>query len=290
MSKTAPNIFIPSNYSVWTAPLGTTPPTLAEFLDGTNPFYESAPFYEMGYLSDQGVTEGHDINETDIYDLVGQLVAVARNQEKRPFTFEALEDNRIVRELRYPFSTFSSSGGTSTVQTVTISGTPTGGTFDLGPASGNAYNATTAALATALNTAFDVTGITVTGTPGSSYVVTFPASMGAVAQMSATGHFTGGTTPSISVALTTPGTAPQNTRAVGSGTGQNLRVFLVYVAKGGKHKLFVIKNGEATQAGTVGYTGNGAAVSQFTLQPFADADGDFFQLLDDDPAQNESYS
>jgi hypothetical protein len=181
VSKLARNVFIPTSYSVWTAPLGTALPTSPL----TAP---SAAFYEVGFLSDQGVTEGRDINETLIYDLVGQLVATARNQEARPFTFEALEDNRVVRELRYPNSTLATAAGTAEVQTITLTGTGTAGTWSLtlpgyGTASALTYNITTSALATALNAAFGVSGITVSGTAGSSYIVTFPASMGNVALM-----------------------------------------------------------------------------------------------------------
>lgn len=291
MSKTATNVFIPSSYSVWTAPLGTAAPT-------TPTATPSASWYEVGFLSDQGITEGRDINETDIYDMVGALLAVARNQEKRPFTFEGLEDNRVVRELRYPGSTFSSSGGTAEVQTATVTGTPTGGTFTLtggvggtGTTTAIAYNATSATVQTAVQALPGLSAATVAGSAGGPYTITYPATLGDVPQLTANSSaLTGGSSPAVNVATTTPGTSPVNTRNVGSGTGQNLRAFLIYISKGSKHKLFVINNGEATQSGTVGYTGSGAAVSQFTLQPFLDSNGNFFQLLDDDPAQNASYN
>jgi hypothetical protein len=196
VSKLARNVFIPTSYSVWTAPLGTALPTSPL----TAP---SAAFYEVGFLSDQGVTEGRDINETLIYDLVGQLVATARNQEARPFTFEALEDNRVVRELRYPNSTLATVAGTAEVQTITLTGTGTAGTWSLtlpgyGTASALTYNITTSALATALNAAFGVSGITVSGTAGSSYIVTFPASMGNVALMISTRTTSPASPPSAS--------------------------------------------------------------------------------------------
>lgn len=286
MSKLARNVFIPTSYSVWTAPLGTALPTSPL----TAP---SAAYYEVGYLSDQGVTEGRDINETLIYDLVGQLVATARNQEARPFTFEALEDNRVVRELRYPNSTLATVAGTAEVQTITLTGTGTAGTWSLtlpgyGTASALTYNVTTSALATALNAAFGVSGITVSGTAGSSYVVTFPASMGNVALMIASNNITGVT--AIGIVETTPGVPSINTRSVGSGTGQNHRVWLLYLAKGNVHKLFGINDGEATQSGTVGATGSGASISQFTLRPYPDVAGNFFYLIDDDPSQTVSYA
>lgn len=102
---------------------------------------------------------------------------------------------------------------TAEVQTVTITGTPAGGTFTLtwnGLSSGpQVYNVATAALATALNTAWASklggTTIAVTGTAGTSYVLTFAAALGNVALTSAVHAFTGGTTPTIAVVETTPG-------------------------------------------------------------------------------------
>lgn len=292
MSKTAPNLFIPSAYSVWTAAFGTSAPT-------TPTATPSASWYEVGYLSDQGITEGRNINESKIYDLVGQLLATARNQEERPFTFQAMEDNRVVRELRYPGSTQSTGAGTAEVQTATITGTPTGGTFTLTGGYGTkattsalAYNATGATVQTAVQALPGLSAATVAGSAGGPYTVTYPASLGNVDPLTVDASLlTGGTSPGVTIATTTPGVAPVNTRVVGSGTGQNLRAWLVYIAKGSKHKLFVISNGEATQTGTVGYTGTGAAVSEFTLQPYPDpTTGAFFTLLDDDPAQNVTYS
>ncbi len=106
--------------------------------------------------------------------------------------------------------------GTDEVQTVTITGTPTGGTFTLSFGGDTtdpiAYNATAATVASALAglDTLDAEDITVTGGPGpgTAYVVTFGGSDSDgvnVAQMSATGSFTGGTTPAVAVATTTGG-------------------------------------------------------------------------------------
>lgn len=111
------------------------------------------------------------------------------------------------------------SAGTATQQTVSISGTPTGGTFTLTvPSTVNsstpvttgaiAYNATAANVATALNTAFNRSDITATGgaLPGSSVVVTFPVALSKVALMTAnSAGLTGGTTPAASATLTVAG-------------------------------------------------------------------------------------
>ena len=101
------------------------------------------------------------------------------------------------------------------VQTLTISGTPTGGTFTL---SGNlkdtgayvitapiAYNATAAAVLAALQASnvFGSTPITVSGSAGGPYTITTPLAL-LVGDGSA---LTGGTAPAATVVLTTPGTS-----------------------------------------------------------------------------------
>lgn len=102
--------------------------------------------------------------------------------------------------------------GTDEVQTVTITGAPTGGSFTLtydGQTTAPiAYNATAAQVRSALAAldTLDANDITVTGS--GPYVVTFGGSDLAgtnVAQMTSTGSFTGGTTPGVTVATTTGG-------------------------------------------------------------------------------------
>jgi hypothetical protein len=100
-------------------------------------------------------------------------------------------------------------------QTITITGTPTGGTFTLtykGYTTGNiAYNAAASAVVSALVLlpTIGTGGVTATGGPGpgTPYVVTFASqnSGQAVPLMTATGSFTGGTTPAIAVTRTTAG-------------------------------------------------------------------------------------
>jgi hypothetical protein len=103
--------------------------------------------------------------------------------------------------------------GTSEVQTVTITGTPTGGTFTLTfsaqTTAAIAFNAAAATVQNALNALANLDGVTVSGAAGGPYTVTFPASMGNVAQMTGDGSgLTGGTAPAVAVATTTPGVAP----------------------------------------------------------------------------------
>jgi hypothetical protein len=109
--------------------------------------------------------------------------------------------------------------GLDEVQTVTITGTPTGGTFTL-TFSGQttaaiAYNATAATVEAALAALSNIRDedITVTGGPGpgTAYTVTFDGGWGGaydganVAAMTATGSFTGGSTPAVAVTTATGG-------------------------------------------------------------------------------------
>jgi hypothetical protein len=110
--------------------------------------------------------------------------------------------------------------GLDEVQTVTITGSPTGGTFTLtfnGQTTGNiAYNATAATVQAALEALsnINVGDVTVAGGPGpgTPWTVTFDATdsggqfHGAnVSQMTAAGSFTGGTSPAVGVTTTTGG-------------------------------------------------------------------------------------
>ena len=108
---------------------------------------------------------------------------------------------------------------TAEVQTVTISGAPAGGTFTLSykgqTTTGIAYNAASSAVQSALNalSTIGANGVTVSGSTGGPYTVTFAANKNAE-QMTASGSsLTGGTTPSVAVATTSQG-SPSFVRAV----------------------------------------------------------------------------
>lgn len=104
---------------------------------------------------------------------------------------------------------------TSEVQTITITGTPTGGTFTLSfrgqTTTAIAYNAANTAVQTALQglSTIGSGNATVTGGPGPAtpYVVTFAGTLAnqSVDTIVAVGSLTGGTAPAIAVAKTTPG-------------------------------------------------------------------------------------
>lgn len=102
---------------------------------------------------------------------------------------------------------------TNEVQTVTITGSPTGGTFTL-TFSGSTtaainYNAAASTVQTALRAIDSIDGanVSVSGSAGGPYTVTFIGELAAtnVAQMTATSSLTGGTSPGVTIATTTAG-------------------------------------------------------------------------------------
>lgn len=104
--------------------------------------------------------------------------------------------------------------GTSEIQTVTISGTPTGGTFTLSfrgqTTSALAYNAAAATVQTALRALSTIgsAGVTVSGSAGGPYTVTFADDLAetAIELMTASGSgLTGGSSPAVAVTEATPG-------------------------------------------------------------------------------------
>lgn len=135
-------------------------------------------------------------------------------------------------------------GGTNEVQTVTITGTPTGGTFTLtfraATTTGIAYNADAAAVETALE-ALSTIGdgdVRVTGGPGpgTPYVVTFVNDLGHqdVTQMTASAaSLTGGTTPAVGVVETTKGSSVGFNPRILVGSWDKPGTMVVYVNNGG---------------------------------------------------------
>lgn len=146
--------------------------------------------------------------------VIASLSDVLRRQGNLLYT--AL-DSVVVADAGYP-GTGPFAAGTSEVQTVTITGGPTGGTFTL-TYSGQttaaiAYNASAVAVLAALEALSNLTpgDVVVAGAAGGPWTVTFDADLGNVAQMTGDGaSLTGGVTPAVAVATTTPGVAPSNT-------------------------------------------------------------------------------
>lgn len=122
--------------------------------------------------------------------------------------------------------------GQSAVKTLTITGTPTGGTFTLSgtnPLTGVSFttaaiarNAIASAVASAVALAMGVDSSLVVGTggalPGTPVVLTFAASIGNLGAITAnSASLTGGTSPTAAVANTTTGERPAFTAPVHAG-------------------------------------------------------------------------
>lgn len=140
-----------------------------------------------------------------------------------------------------PYPVMLGAGGTAEVQRATITGVPTGGTFTLTYAGATttaiAYNATAAVVQTALEALPNLAGgdAIVTGGPGptTAWTITFGGNLNVrdVTQMTATGSFTGGTTPTIAITTITPGVSPAaSAMTTAVSTSVALRTMIVDVA------------------------------------------------------------
>lgn len=119
-------------------------------------------------------------------------------------------DSVVISDAGYPGSG-DFVAATGEVQSVTVTGGPTGGTFTLtysGQTTGTiAFNAAASVVQTALIALSNLNpgDVTVSGANGGPYSVSFAADLGNPPQMTASGAgLTGGTTPGVTVATTTP--------------------------------------------------------------------------------------
>jgi hypothetical protein len=130
----------------------------------------------------------------------------------------ARQSVRLPASVTYPKGqVLGEVAGNNEVQTITITGTPTGGTFTVTfggqTTAAIAYNATAATVQAALQamTSIGANNVTVTGGPGpgTPWVVTFRNALGStnVAQMTTTDSLTGGASPASAVTTTTQGAA-----------------------------------------------------------------------------------
>jgi hypothetical protein len=119
----------------------------------------------------------------------------------------------------------TTTAGQSEEQTITITGTPTGGTFTLSyrgqTTAAIAYNATSAAVVSALEalSTIGVGGVTGSGgpLPGSAVVIAFAAGLANQNARPITGdatNLTGGTNPAIAITETTPGYAVRGVHVI----------------------------------------------------------------------------
>lgn len=134
----------------------------------------------------------------------------------RDYDFRNVQDRSLVDTY---IGTNIVADGANEAQTVTVTGSPTGGTFTLTwsgqTTAAIAYNATALTVRNALTALSNVEegGVTVTGSAGGPYTVTFTSGAD-VAQMTATPSLTGGTSPSVTVATAAAGGSASFVRAI----------------------------------------------------------------------------
>lgn len=92
---------------VYVAPLGTTLPT-----NTTTAL--NAGFEALGLLSDEGMTESRNEEQTDHYSWGGNKVRTSRRKFDKRYTVTALEDTPVVFELVNPGSSAVTAGGVTT--------------------------------------------------------------------------------------------------------------------------------------------------------------------------------
>ena len=265
------------------APYGTGDPGAPTTL----PTAPSAPWYDFGAISTDGLTENPSQSRQEFkrWGSISPFAAVITDQ-KHEFSVKFLESNPAVLGLTYRTGATPTPSGTSSneVQTVTITGTPTGGTFVLdfngAPTTDIAYNANAAAVQSALQ-ALSTVGAgnaTVTGGPGpgTPYTITFAGSLAAaqVPQIVAVGNFTGGTTPTITVATTTQGAAGSLLTITDDTTGQrDIRAFCFDLIQGTNHLRFYVPQGEVTNQGNITYRTDNLIEYDVTITAYPNSSG-----------------
>jgi hypothetical protein len=132
----------------------------------------------------------------------------------RDYDFRNVQDRSLVDV--YAGTNHVADGATNEVQSVTITGSPTGGTFTLSysgqTTAGIAYNASATAVQSALAALSNIGSgnVAVTGSAGGPYTVTFKGDLSGMdaAQLTASGTgLTGGTSPAVNAATSTAGNA-----------------------------------------------------------------------------------
>lgn len=252
-----------ANVNVYTARKVATPPTptlagqpLAASLTGTVPF-------DVGFLVDGKIEEALSTQATKKYGQGGAQIRELRSQVEQTWQFTCAEWNARVAGLSRPGVIGTQvSAGQGEVQTITITGSPTGGTLTVGVAG---YGAVTPAFNAPLSSGngnlqtlmSNLLGfpVVVTGTAGSSYQVAMPVAQGDVPAFFVDGsNLTGGTNPTVTAATGTQGSAPIYQQALGPSvyTTINNRFFWLDFVDGirvqDSRRLF-LPNAEAKRSG-----------------------------------------
>jgi hypothetical protein len=206
---------------LWTGAGTVADPFPTPALDGStqNPYLSdgnatvltgaTSPLDALGYL-EQAARDHTKGQQVLLHVPIRYATQVAAQMRRTGNEIRTLTDAIVVADAGYP-GVGPLDSGTAEVQTVTVTGAPTGGTFTLtstghGTTAAIAFNAAGTAVQAALRALPGLGGVTVTG--AGPYTVTFPSTLGNVPQMTATSSLTGGTTPGVTVATTTPGAVP----------------------------------------------------------------------------------
>lgn len=152
----------------------------------------------------------------------------------------------------------AATGGTNAVQTLTITGVPTGGTFTVTfggqTTSALAFNAAASAVQTAFLALSSVGAgnATVTGSAGGPYTITFTGTLAKSPQATVTASgasLTGGTSPGVTPASLTTGVLPtQNVTVTGSAGGPYTVTFVNLLAS--ENVALLGASGSALTGGT----------------------------------------
>lgn len=176
---------------------------------------------------------GYDFNGFVIDPIMVPKLATSVDANGRPFFVSDLNSANVSTNangslIGYPSSPSRGVSGkypraNSKVQTITVTGTPTGGTFTLNFA-GNvtapiAYNAAGATVQTAVRALGGIFSL-VTVTGAGPYTLTFPDAGGAQLGNLGTNALTGGTSPSVTVVGINPDTATGSLRIIGGDWSQ----------------------------------------------------------------------
>lgn len=166
--------------------------------------------------------------------------------------------------------------GTNEVQTATVTGTPTGGTFTLTfdgeTTAAIAYNAAASVVQAALEGLpnIEVGDVTVSGSAGGPWTITFVGQEGGINQSQITSDaalLTGGTTPAVAMATTVPGVAGATD---GRQTDTNIvgicNTFLPWQLMEGDREIAVVYEASVVQASCLEMVAGGTyqAVSNTT--------------------------
>lgn len=119
MAKVITNARAYSDGGVWVTAVGVTNPTFPA--DPTAPY--GVGFTELGWLSDNGLTEAHSVQTTQKFAWQGSaLIRTIKSQDLRTFKFQCYEENAPVLGLTRPGSVKTTTTGITTTQVKPFTG------------------------------------------------------------------------------------------------------------------------------------------------------------------------